>query len=286
MLVEGDCLPWLKTQPSDHYHAVLTDPPFGLEFEEDHLQKLRGSKGGSWRIPREGRKAVPRFTELKKEDLERIHGFFTSLAPELLRVLRPGGHLLIAANPLVSPWIFGPFNGVFERRGEVIRLIQTLRGGDRPKGSDDYDDISVMPRAAYEPWGLYRKPLSEPTVVLNLDRWETGGLLRVSRERPFTDVFQSSFPTQEERRISQHPSLKPQSWLRPMVRALLPRGGVVLDPFMGSGSTVAAAKALGFEAVGVERDPQFFKEAPQTIRSLEEITDDLYERDLYDAIMG
>jgi site-specific DNA-methyltransferase (adenine-specific) len=280
-------LDWLKSQPEDTYHAVVTDPPFGLEYESEHLEKLRGSTGGAWRVPREGRKAVPRFTELSLQDLTRIESFFTELAPELLRVLRPGGHLVMASNPLVSPWMFGPFNRVFERRGVIIRLVQTLRGGDRPKGAEtEYEDITVMPRSAYEPWGLFRKPLSERTVALNLDRWQTGALKRLDSDTPFTDVISSGFPTKEEREISNHPSLKPQSWLRPLVRALLPRGGVLLDPFMGSGSTIAAAKALGFDAVGVERDPQFYREAPKSIEALVAISDDLCERDIFDSIHG
>jgi site-specific DNA-methyltransferase (adenine-specific) len=54
--------------------------------------------------------------------------------------------------------------------------------------------------------------------------------------------------------VANHPSLKPHAFLRELVHAALPMGvGVIADPFMGSGSTVAAAEALGLAAVGVER---------------------------------
>jgi len=44
----------------------------------------------------------------------------------------------------------------FERRGEIIRTVCTLRGGDRPKGAEkEFEDISVIPRGLWEPWGLY-----------------------------------------------------------------------------------------------------------------------------------
>jgi DNA modification methylase len=59
---------------------------------------------------------------------------------------------------------------------------------------------------------------------------------------------------QPERDIADHPSLKPQSFLRQVVHAALPLGeGIIVDPFMGSGSTVAAAEALGLHSIGVER---------------------------------
>jgi len=53
------------------------------------------------------------------------------------------------------------------------------------------------------------------------------------------------------------------------VRALLPLGdGVVCDPFMGSGSTIAAAEAVGYESVGIEIDEQYFSLATQAIPRL------------------
>jgi site-specific DNA-methyltransferase (adenine-specific) len=47
--------------------------------------------------------------------------------------------------------------------------------------------------------------------------------------------------------------------MRQIVRAALPLGeGTVLDPFMGGGSTIAAAISVGYESIGVELDPHFF----------------------------
>jgi len=72
-----------------------------------------------------------------------------------------------------------------------------------------------------------------------------------------------------EREIAPHPSLKPQKLLRHLVRASLPTGeGVVLDPFMGSGSTIAAALALGVKAIGVERQPEYFGMAVSAVPRL------------------
>ena len=57
--------------------------------------------------------------------------------------------------------------------------------------------------------------------------------------------------------------------MRIIVRALLPLGeGTVLDPFMGSGSTIAAAEAVGYDSVGVELDKEYFKLAQAAIPRL------------------
>jgi site-specific DNA-methyltransferase (adenine-specific) len=57
--------------------------------------------------------------------------------------------------------------------------------------------------------------------------------------------------------------------MRQIVWASLPLGrGVILDPFMGSGSTVAAAEHLGLRSIGIEVDPAFFRLAEQAIPQL------------------
>lgn len=57
--------------------------------------------------------------------------------------------------------------------------------------------------------------------------------------------------------------------MRQIVRASLPLGtGIVLDPFMGGGSTIAAAVAVGYESIGLELDPAFYKVAERAIPRL------------------
>lgn len=264
-LVNGDALDWLARVPADTIHAVVTDPPYGLlEYEDKDHAKLRAGRGGVWRIPPsfdgQERSPVPRFTVLTWDDRKRLERFFHAFARAALGALVPGGHLLVASNPLLSTTTFACFEREgFEKRGEVIRLVQTLRGGDRPKGSEgEFADVTVMPRSCWEPWGLFRKPVSERTVAANLRRWGTGGLRRVSDREPFRDVIESSPTRPEEREIAPHPSLKPQRLMRQFVRAVLPLGvGVVCDPFAGGGSTLGAALRVGYKAVGVELDPEY-----------------------------
>ncbi len=275
-LVEADCIAWMGKQKECSVHAIVTDPPYGLkEFTAKETTKLRnGNKGGVWRIPPSfdgsKRAPLPRFTVLTKKELDELEVFFQEFAAAAFRILTPGAHVMIATNPLLSHVVYLPMlEAGFEKRGEIIRLVQTLRGGDRPKGAEKmYPDVSVMPKSQWEPWGLFRKPC-EGRVHENLKKYGTGGLRRISDELPFGDVIRSSPTRKEERAISNHPSLKPQALMRQLVRASLPLGtGVVLDPFMGGGSTIAAASAVGYRSIGIERDEQFFKIAQEGIPGL------------------
>ena len=270
-----DAFNWLGDRAPDSIHAVVTDPPYGVvEYSTEQQTKLRTGSGGVWRQPPTlngiKRAPLPRFTTLTPVELVALEEFFHTLATHLRRVLTPGGHALVAANPLVSHLIGYQFSAAgLERRGEIVRLVQTMRGGDRPKGHHlRYPDVSVMPRSQWEPWLLYRKPLSG-TAAHTLDLYATGALRRISDEQPFGDVIASAPTHKTERALAPHPSLKPQAFLRQVVRASLPLGtGTVLDPFAGSGSTLAAAAALGYDAIGLERDGEYFTLASTAIPKL------------------
>lgn len=274
-LVQADCIEWLSRQPRRSIHAVVTDPPYGLvEYSEAEQQKLRAGRGGVWRIPPKfdgaERSPLPRFTVLKATDLDALDRFFHDWARVLLEVLVPGANVVVASNPLLSHRVSNALaRAGLERRGELVRLVMTMRGGDRPKNAHvEFDGVSVMPRSMWEPWLLFRRPV-EGRVQDNLRRWGTGGFRRVGEDKPFGDVIASAPTRAAERKLANHPSLKPQAFLRQVVRGVLPLGqGVVLDPFAGSGSTLAAAEAVGYESIGVERDLDYFALGAEAIPRL------------------
>ena len=274
-LFRDDCNAWLDRQPANSIHAVVTDPPYGLvEYSDVEQDKLRQGKGGVWRIPPSfdgaKRAPLPRFTVLKPTDLDALEHFFLAWGRRLMRVIVPGANVLVASNPLLSHLVAGALSRAgLERRGEIVRLVMTMRGGDRPKAAHvEFSDVSVMPRSMWEPWLMFRKPI-DGRVQDNLRRWGTGGFRRISGARPFGDVIESAPTRAAERKLAPHPSLKPQAFLRQIVRGVLPLGqGIVLDPFAGAASTLAAAEAVGYESIGTERDPAYFTLASEALPRL------------------
>jgi DNA modification methylase len=61
-----------------------------------------------------------------------------------------------------------------------------------------------------------------------------------------------------EKSHGKHPTQKPEALLERIIEIASKKGDVVLDPFMGSGTTVAVAQRMGRRAIGIERDPEFF----------------------------
>ena len=135
---------------------------------------------------------------------------------------------------------------------------------------EDFQSVTVIRGRVGKPWGCFRKPL-EGRVQDNLRKWKTGGLKRLSGDAPFRDLIVCPPARGLEARIAPHPSLKPQKLMRQIVRASLPMGhGTILDPFMGSGATVAAANACGLDSIGIEIDDEYFRLAQAVVPLLAE----------------
>jgi site-specific DNA-methyltransferase (adenine-specific) len=274
LLIHGDSLSWLSRLPENSIDGFVTDPPYGVkEYEFEQIERMLTGGTGIWRLPPafdgHERSPLPRFTALNAEEREILRRFFLDFGRAALRPAKPGAHMLLASNSFLSQLVFSALiEAGWEFRTEVIRLVQTLRGGDRPKlGEKDFPDVCSLPRGGYEPWGLFRKPMPEKMTVREcLATYGTGGLRRISNERPFCDVIPSERTPKRESDIADHPSLKPQSLMRQLVRAILPLGkGVIVDPFMGSGSTLAAAEAVGYRSIGVDRYRDYYEMAKRCV---------------------
>jgi DNA modification methylase len=65
-------------------------------------------------------------------------------------------------------------------------------------------------------------------------------------------------PNQQiENNRNNHPTVKPLALMKYLIQMITPEGGVVLDPFAGSGSTLVAAKELGYDFIGIEMTEEY-----------------------------
>ena len=71
-----------------------------------------------------------------------------------------------------------------------------------------------------------------------------------------------------EMRINNHPTVKPIALMEYLIKMVTPKGGVVLDPFTGSGSTLVAAKQNGFDYIGIEKEEEYVKIAEARLKAV------------------
>ena len=275
-LAHDDCFTWLEKREINSIHAVVTDPPYGLhEYTPEQQLKMRNGRGGVWRLPPSfdghARSPLPRFTTLSDRQRRQLGQFFTLWGGLLLPRLVPGANVIVASNPLLSHILAGALEDAgLECRGSITRLVMTMRGGDRPKAAHEkYPDVSVMPRSMWEPWIVFRKPV-EGRVQGQSSEVEDRRFPTPVRGQALWRCDQVGSDTQDRER-PRTPS-EPEAAGLPQAsgpRSPAARGGYRSGiPSPAAGSTLAAAEAVGYRSIGIEKDCHYFDLAARAIPAL------------------
>jgi len=120
--------------------------------------------------------------------------------------------------------------------------VSTGGGGYRDKGQDTRRGI----------YGTY----GERNLPANVGKGDSGGASR---------FFYCAKASRAERNGSKHPTVKPLALMKWLVKLVTPPGGVVLDPFCGSGTTLEAARYLGFQAIGIDTEAEYIEDAKRRL---------------------
>lgn len=203
--------------------CVWTDPPYGINYV-----------GGNHRKTSRARAAAGEMSILNDSIDEALAAWSDALTT-VITVARAGAPIYVTVPP-------GPDQSKFEQvfHGSGVLHRQTLVW---------VKHRLVLSRSDYH----YRH---EPILY----GFTPGGEGRLGRGGPRwhgddkqTTVIEAPMP----RASNLHPTMKPVELIEPMLRNSCPRGGVVLDPFGGSGSTLIAAHRAGMRATLVELDPRY-----------------------------
>ncbi len=282
-LLEGDALSLMAQLPAGSVDAVVTDPPYGIGFHDEAWdgRAIHYSLG-------EGSAALG-----SGEAFERFSCLWANLC---LRLLKPGGFLLSFGAPRTfHRLVAGVEDAGLEVRDQVLWLFdrgipksRNLPGGRGTTLKPAYEPVLIARKpfrgttiANIERYG---------TGALNIDatrinRPEATGYwpanVVVSEGAGTSRIFYSAKATRDEREAgcealpvkptqvytgrshptrlvrNIHPTVKPLALMRWLTRLAVPEGGLVLDPFAGSGSSGIAAVLEGRRFLGIERDERY-----------------------------
>jgi site-specific DNA-methyltransferase (adenine-specific) len=128
--------------------------------------------------------------------------------------------------------------------------------------------------------------ISKPNIdfgggIKNIDNEyvDTGGVSRFFYI-PKTSKKERELGIDNEKCKTTHPTIKPIDLMRYLVRLVTPKGGVIMDPFMGSGSTGVAALLESFQFVGIELDENYFEIALQRVNNHEKFSQFFEEKEI------
>lgn len=227
-----------------------------FQDEPDRVYQGRGS------LPAEYDVTVP-----TSDDAKRWAGWGTALKPahEPVAMCRKPLDGTVAANVLAHG------TGAINVDGSLVGTEAGTRAVHRPKG--DSGGATAFPKTVIEPTEG-RWPAN--MIVSHLDECEGQGATHTDvlcapgcpvaelNDMSGVDAARFFYIPKAARRErvggtmrNMHPTVKPVDLMRHLIRLVTPPGGLVLDPFLGSGSTGCAAMAEGMRFVGCEREPEY-----------------------------
>jgi site-specific DNA-methyltransferase (adenine-specific) len=287
-IVCGDALEILPRLPAHSVDLVLTDPPYFLDKLDNEWTPERAARRF---YKSQAVFHLPPGMKFDPNQGRRMYEWYLEVSRELLRVLKPGGFFFSFS----SPRLFHRMACAVEDAGFHIRdTFLWLYTQNQPKAMGVAHFIERMPlsedtkqslkerlsgwktpqvKSCYEPIIVAQKPY-EGTFLENMLQYGVGlfhtevrigqnmfpanVLLVEGIEETLDKYFLVPKPNVDERgAFNQHPSVKPLALCEYLIQLAAPEGAVVLDPFLGSGTTALAARSLKRRYIGIEINPEY-----------------------------
>lgn len=273
-IAQGDCRVLTPLMRENCIDLILTDPPYFLDGLDGAWRKGTGD------TPRAtgtigGLPVGMKFDRKQGTDLQR---FMREVADSWMKVLKPGGFALVFSQPrLAHRMAVAIEDAGFEIR-DLCVWHYTKKTQFKAFSQDHFVNRMDLPihekelikrelegrktpqlRSQHESIILAQKP-REGTFVQNWLKWKTGlmdAAASLDGLRPSNVMKVEKAPVEERGVASEHLTPKPLALLMHLIRLFSREGQLVLDPFMGSGSTAIAAERAGRQWVGIELNGRY-----------------------------
>jgi len=274
----GDCFELLKTIKDNSVDFCLTDPPYfldtlGDEWNADNIEKRKPTKKSNTI------KSLPKGMKFDSMQGVRFEKFMNDISKEVFRVLKPGAFFIsFSSARLYHRMTIGVENAGFNIRdmigwtyqGQAKAFSQDHIIQKQKNITQEQKDIWIKElqgwktaqlKPCIEPMCLAQKPV-EGKLIENFIKYGTG-LMNASEK--FQDHFPGNIipvskPTKKEKgEFNDHISVKPIILLEHLIKLFSKSKSVVLDPFLGSGSTLVACENTSRKCIGFEISEKYFE---------------------------
>jgi len=285
-IYEGDAAVLLKNLEPSSIDLVLTDPPYFLDKLDSNWDPNEVKKS----TKSQAIKHLPAGMKFDPEQGKRLEHWYYEISRSIFNALKPGAFFMSFSSPrLVHRMAVAVEDAGFYIRDIFIWLypqgwakassLERYAPKDRRGELKSWKTPQV--RGNYEPIIVAQKPPAGPLTknfldwrvgLFNFEAKLTGGLspsnvLTVDEIEGVPNIFLVPKPRKEEKgAFNTHPTVKPVELLRHLIRLATDKNAIVLDPFLGSGSTAVAAVLEGRRYIGFEINNDYFEIARKRIK--------------------
>lgn len=247
--IEGDCCQVLKNFPDNTFDLIFADPPYYLQLPNNkRLKRFDGSE------------IIPVYDDWDKfENYEDFDKFTLSWLIECQRVLKPTGTI----------WVIGMYHSIFR----VGKIMQDL-------GLWFLNDVIWIKIGALPNLNGRRFTNNHETLiwaVKNKDcknyifNYELLKEMNDGKQMKDTDwifpICTGAERLRDKNGIKLHNTQKPIKLIQRVILTASNKGDLILDPFLGSGTTAAAAEELGRKWIGIEKNKKYIELTQNRINS-------------------
>ena len=288
MIVNADCIEHLKTIEDNHFDSVVTDPPYHLTSIAKRFTNSTEAKYG-----KDGS-----FQRLSKGFVGHAWdggdiAFTTDLWKEVYRTIKPGAVLLAfsatrnyhkMATAIENSgfeimdminWIYG---SGFPKRKNLLKpahepIVMARKGVNKDLNLDECRVNGDNPKKWTKPKGGFWKtdPNAKAKYIENTKgRWPAN-IIHDGLNEEWAKYFYSAKASKKEKDGSNHPTVKPVSLMRYLVKLVTPKDGLVLDPFAGTGTTGEACILEGRNYYLIEKTKEYIPDIEKRINKYDRL---------------
>lgn len=291
-IFHGNCLDIMKNIPDNSLAGCITDPPYNYEFfghkwdyNEIERRKQNAVSNKSTLVKHipygsglAGGVRNPRWYENNRKNILEYRNWIEEWGNELYRILKPGAYVLtFNSSRTIAHVQVGLENCGFYARD----IFVWIRNSGIPKGLNAALKMKKMGYEDYEKWyswhsavlnrweaiSVVQKPLQN-NYIETLDNYDVG-LLKAKREDGsfLSNIFEN-YKRDKKDEFNQHITIKPKDLIKDLIELTIPinENNIIIDPFIGSGTTAIAALELGVKFIGCEIVKEYVDTANERIK--------------------
>ena len=302
-IILGNCLEEMKSLPDNSIDMICTDPPYFLDGLGDDWNKTSLDKKGSSTLVGN----LPKGMKFDRNQSKKFNEFYSKVSAEAFRVLKPGGAFIsFSSSRLYHSMAMAVEDAGFEIRDmlgwiytqaqvkafsqdHIIEKDKKLSPTEKSALKElckDWKTPQLKP--AIEPMCLAVKPI-EGRYIDNFEKYGTGLMNTSELTKTGKDYFPSNIvttdeindtldsvflvqkPTKKEKGdYNTHLSVKPVSLISHLIKLFTKENALILDPFMGSGTTAVACVQNNRNYLGFDINREYIE---ITQRRIEEATE-------------
>ena len=291
-ILHGDCMEKLKTLSDESIDCVITDPPYFIDkltnsWDSNYIKK--DAKNSHI-------KHLPKGMKFSKKQVKQLYDYYLELSQLLFQKMKPGAFFLSFSSPRLYHAIAMACDiAGFEIRDminwtytqsmpkgmsitHIIKKMKDLNEEEKAKLIEEYKDFKTPQiKSCFEPICVAMKPTGKISFIRNELNFKTGLIdfsQKVGKDKDrvpanvmttdvFHDMYDKNFlvskPSKKEKgTYNTHITVKPIALIEHLVSLFSKKGSLVVDPFMGSGTTAIACRKNNRRCLGIEINKEYY----------------------------